>query len=404
MNAPDPEPTPAAPENPPVRRRLLRLVTLTAVRAWTGGIVGMSAQTAFWSALSLPPLLLGLLGSLGFVTGWIGPDTVNAAQREIIDFSATVFTESVVNQIVAPTVADILTQGHGKIVSVGFVLSLWAGSSALASLVDAITGAYGQRDVRGSVWQRTFALLLYVLTLVGSVFVLPVLALGPGVLPLLFPSSIRATVAELVEVFYYPGLGVLLVLVLATLYRVALPRKLPWRRGLPGALLAMAVFLVSSAALRFYISWVTRTGYTYGALATPIAFLLFAFFIAFAVIAGAHFNNAIDELWPAHTPRRKRRRLAMDRATARAVWRSEPAEDKTGRGSGVGSAAEITHPLRLPRNGARADDDPGPAGHPHPGAGPDGTGSAPTRTPRRSDESSGPDAHQDSSPPRGSDW
>ena len=372
MNAADPEPTPAAPENPPVRWRLLRLVTLTAVRAWTGGIVGMSAQTAFWSALSLPPLLLGLLGSLGFVTGWIGPDTVNAAQREIIDFSATVFANSVVNQIVAPTVADILTQGHAKIVSVGFVLSLWAGSSALASLVDAITGAYGQRDVRSSIWQRTFALLLYALTLVGSVFVLPVLALGPRVLPLLFPASVRPTVSELVAVFYYPGLGVLLVLVLATLYRVALPHKLPWRRGLPGALLAMVVFLVSSAALRFYISWVTSTGYTYGALATPIAFLLFAFFIAFAVIAGAHFNSTIDELWPAHRPRRGRgrwRRWAMELLAARAARRREPPEPETATGSGVGSAAEITHTLRPPRNGARADDDPD--------SGPEQTGSSP---------------------------
>ena len=371
MDARDPDSTPAAPENPPVRWRLLRLVTLTAVRAWTGGIVGMSAQTAFWSALSLPPLLLGLLGSLGFVTGWIGPYTVNAAKREIVDFSATVFTDSVVNQIVAPTVADILTQGHGKLVSVGFVLSLWAGSSALASLVDAITGAYGQRDVRNSVWQRTFALLLYLLTLLGSVFVLPVLALGPRVLPLLFPASVRGTVSELVAVFYYPGLGVLLVLMLATLYRVALPRKLPWRRGLPGALLAMAVFLVSSAVLRFYISWVTRTGYTYGALATPIAFLLFAFFIAFAVIAGAHFNSTIHELWPAHRSRRGRgrwRRWAW--SAARAARRREPPEPVTGTGSGVSSAAEIAHTLRLPRNGAQADDDPD--------SGPEQTGSSST--------------------------
>lgn len=378
MSAHNPDP-PAAAEKRPVRRRPLRLVTQTAVRAWTGGIFGMSAQTAFWSALSLPPLLLGLLGSLGFVAGWIGPDTVNAAQREITDFSATVFTDSVVHQIVAPTVTDILTEGRGKIVSVGFVLSLWAGSSALASLVDAITSAYGQRNVRNPVWQRIFALLLYLLTLVGSVLVLPVLALGPGVLPSLFPSSIRATVSELVEVFYYPGLGILLVLMLATLYKVALPRKLPWWRGLPGALLAMGVFLVSSAALRFYISWVTGTGYTYGALATPIAFLLFAFFIAFAVIAGAQFNSTIHELWPAHLSRRGRRRWprrAMDRSAARrdagtagAARRRQPPEQETGADSSLSSAAEFTHALRLTRNGARADDDPD--------GGPEQTGSSP---------------------------
>src|SRR3712207_8842071 len=47
-----------------------------------------------------------------------------------------------------------------------------------------------------------------------------------------------------------------------------------WRRLLPGALLAMAVFVASATGLRFYIAVLTSTGYTYGALATPIAFLL----------------------------------------------------------------------------------------------------------------------------------
>lgn len=46
----------------------------------------------------------------------------------------------------------------------------------------------------------------------------------------------------------------------------------------------MLVFLCSSFGLRIYITWVTSTGYTYGALATPIAFLLFAFFIGFAIV------------------------------------------------------------------------------------------------------------------------
>ena len=50
--------------------------------------------------------------------------------------------------------------------------------------------------------------------------------------------------------------------------------------------------------LRVYISWLTTTGYTYGALAAPIAFLLAAFFIGLAIVLGAHFNAAIQHYWP----------------------------------------------------------------------------------------------------------
>jgi len=313
----------AEPTGTQARRAPLRLISRTATKAWNDSFISLSAQAAFWMTLSLPPLLLGMLGSLGFVASWFGPATVEAAQREIVRWATTVFSADVVNEIIRPTVSDILTQGHSSIVSVGFVISLWAGSSALASLVDSITAAYQQHTVRHPVWQRIFALLLYAVALIGSVFVLPLTALGPDLIPDLLPAAVRPTVAFLVGIFYYPGLGVLLLVGLATLYKVVLPNKLPWHRGLPGALLAMAVFLITTTGPRFYIACVSGTGYTYGALATPIAYLLFSFFIAMAILLGAEFNSAIEEIWPAHPTRRERRQTI-----ARVAERAQPDSDR----------------------------------------------------------------------------
>lgn len=334
------------PSGEPVQRGPLRLIWNTACKAWWNNIFSESAAAAFWQTLSLPPLLLALLGSLGFLGEWLGRGVVDAVHDNILAFSQTVFTSNVVDQIIQPTVEDILTRGRSEIVSIGFVLSLWAGSSALASLVDSITLAYDQHMIRNSVWQRVFALLLYLVSLVLAVIGLPVIALGPNVLPTLFPENLQDDIAWLIHAFYYPATGVLLVLALATLYKAALPKKLPWHRGLPGALLAMVVFLCSTVGLRLYISWVTTTGYTYGALATPIAFLLFAFFLGFAIIIGAHFNNTIQQMWPAKMTRRERRkwrRLEMKRLAQRIhteegyrAWRNEQApEPGTGPGPGT---------------------------------------------------------------------
>jgi membrane protein len=327
----------------------------TVIKSWREGIFGLSAQGAFWQTLSLPPLLLGLLGGLGYVAGWFGPETVREVEDKVLSFTGRVFDPTVVDQIIAPTVSDILNEGRGEIVTIGFVISLWAGSSAMASFVDAITLAYGQRDVRNTVWQRIFALLLYLVALITGVFVLPLLALGPDLLVRLVPDQWEATVASVVARFYYPTIGLLLVLALTTLYKVALPRKLPWHRHLPGALLAMACFLVTSAGLRWYIAWVTGTGYTYGALATPIAFLLFNFFIGFAIILGAQLNHAIEEAYPAHMTQRERRRwrrLEMERA-AEQLRRAEEASGKRDAGRSAGHTAPSpadtmpTTPLRL---------------------------------------------------------
>ncbi|TCK22964.1 YihY/virulence factor BrkB family protein [Pseudonocardia endophytica] len=273
-------------------------VKRTLVRAWDDNIFSESAAAAFWQTLSLPPLLLGLLGSLGYVGSWFAPNTLDLVRDEILHVADGVFSGDAVHEVIAPTVDSILTTGRSELVSLGFVISLWSGSSAMSSFVDAITRAHDQYGVRNPIWQRTLALLLYVVGLVVGIVALPLLALGPDRITRLLPGAWQDDVTSLIGWMYYPVLGVGLVLALTTLYRLALPAKPPWRRGLPGALLAAVVFLVGVTGLRVYLSAITTTGYTYGALAAPIAFLLAAFFIGFAVVIGAHLNASIQHFHP----------------------------------------------------------------------------------------------------------
>src|SRR3954452_11147469 len=175
-----PDPDPRAPRP---GRALGRVVRRTLGKAWDDGIFSMAAQAAFWQALSLPPLFLGLLGALGYVGGWFGPETVDIVESKIVAFARQIFTPEVVDQLIAPTAASILTRGRADVVSVGFLIALWAGSSAIASIVDSITEAHGKYGVRHPVWQRVFSLLIYLCALLVAVFTLPVVALGPDLLP-----------------------------------------------------------------------------------------------------------------------------------------------------------------------------------------------------------------------------
>ena len=146
--------------------------------------------------------------------------------------------------------------------------------------------------------ERLFALGLYIGALTAGILVVPLLAIGPDELPRLFPADWRPTVTSIVGYLYYPGLALGLILLLTTLYKVAPQHKHNWKRGLPGALLAAVIFLVASAGLRLYLTYVYSHGLTYGALATPITFLLFYYFAAMAIITGAQFNNALLEYYP----------------------------------------------------------------------------------------------------------
>nr|MDT0524817.1 YhjD/YihY/BrkB family envelope integrity protein [Streptomyces sp. DSM 41633] len=114
---------------------------------------------------------------------------------------------------------------------------------------------------------------------------------------------------------YYPALFLAVFVGVTILYRVSLPAPIPTHRLMLGAVLATVVFLVATFGLRIYLTWITSTGYTYGALATPIAFLLFAFFLGFAIMLGAELNAAIQEEWPASdTHARRLREWLEDKA------------------------------------------------------------------------------------------
>jgi membrane protein len=291
-----------------VTHRWRRIIGRTLGKAWGDSLFGMSSQAAFWSALSTAPLLLALLGMVGFVSQWFGPDNLQAVEDQVLNFLHGIFSPEVVNDLLKDNVDNLLHNGRADLVSVGFFISLWAGSSAISAFVEAITIAYGQHEVRNPVLERIFALGLYLVALVSGVVMLPILAIGPAVLTGLFPNSIRKEAGDIISVAYYPVIVVALVLLLATFYKVAPKHKHPWHRGIPGAVLATIVFVVASFGLRLYISYVYAHGLTYGALATPITFLLFYYMMALAVIIGAQFNNATLEYYPPKVSRRERRK------------------------------------------------------------------------------------------------
>ena len=301
---PPPAAGPAA--APPTRHHAWRIAKRTLSKSWDDSIFSESAQAGFWSVLSLPPLLLGMLGSLAFIAPLFGPDTLATIQNQLVSTSSSFFSQNIVKEIIEPTVADIVQGARGEVVSLGFVISLWAGSSAISAFVDSVVEAHDQTPLRHPVRQRFFALGLYMVMLVFVIAAAPAVALGPRKIAEYIPDGLE----NVLRFGYYPMLVTVLIVAVTLLYRVSLPDPLPTHRLIWGALLARAVFLVATAGLRIYLQYITRTGYTYGALATPIAFLLFAFFLGFAIMIGAELNAAIQEEWPAPPPHLHRWREA----------------------------------------------------------------------------------------------
>jgi len=279
----------------PSRHHIWHISKRTLSKAWDDSIFSESAEAGFWTCLSTPPLLLGILGTLAYVAPLFGADTLPAIIKSTLSTARSFFSSSVVNEIIEPTIRDITATAGGEVASLGFLISLWAGSSAISSFVDAIVEAHDQTPLRHPVRQRFFALFLYMVMLMFVVVSAPVAVMGPRKVS----EHIPDTLSNVLHFGYYPVVILGLMAGVTVLYRVALPVPLPTHRLIPGTVLATVVFSIATLGLRFYLRWIGSTGYTYGALSTPIAFLLFAFFGGFSIMIGAELNAALQEEWPA---------------------------------------------------------------------------------------------------------
>jgi membrane protein len=291
------------------RKIAWQLVCSTTAAAFRYRVTGLAAEAAFFALLSLPPLVIGLVGTMGHFRGALGEPTITEIRSWVIDKAHSVLTGPAVDSVVVPLIDDVIEGGRVDIVSLSFLISLWAGSRALNVYVDTITIAYGLSGLRGIVRTRLRAFFLYVVGMLIMLIVIPLLMAGPTLVKRALPGT-----TGFVQLLYWPVVVVLSILFLALLYHMSVPVRTSWWREVPGAVVALGMWILGSFLLRFYLAGSLSGVSVYGSLAASIALLAWLYVAALAVLIGAALNAEIDKLWPSTGTARARavRTLTQD--------------------------------------------------------------------------------------------
>jgi membrane protein len=282
-----------------VRRAAWRLLTSTVGSCMRYRVTGLAAEAAFFAILSLPPLIFGLAGSVGYFVNQVDAGEIADLHAKVLQMSGRVLSQQSVDAIVEPTVNQVLRGQRFDVISIGFVLALWSGSRALNVFVDTITIMYGLGGRRGIVRTRMLSFTLYVIGLLVGVVVLPLVVAGPQLVNNVLPSQL-----DILNRLYWPVVIVLSIAFLTTLYHLSVPVRTSWRHDVPGAVFALAMWVLGSALLRDVLQG-ARTS-IYGPLGAPIAVLLWLYLTALVVLVGAALNAAFDSVWPESSTQRAR--------------------------------------------------------------------------------------------------
>jgi|RhiMethySRZTD1v2_1073278.scaffolds.fasta_scaffold06814_6 membrane protein len=287
-----------------VRRSAWQLLTTTVSTCFRYRVTGLAGEAAFFAILSLPPLIFGLAGTIGYIADRYNTIKIQELKNDILSRASDILTADTVDQVIRPTLNDVL-QGRIEFALLGFLIALWSGSRALHVFIDTITLMYGLGGRRGIVRTRALSFVLYVVALFIGVVVVPLVLLGPDIVNQELSGRLGW-----VEALYWPLVLVLSIAFLTSLYHLSVPVRTPWRYDLPGAVFTLLAWILLSYLLRWVLENSVNTSSIYGPLSAPIAVLIWLYILSIVVLIGAALNAAFDRVYPGRETARARIEIA----------------------------------------------------------------------------------------------
>ena len=276
-------------------RQLPYLLRRALFASFDDGLFAIAKGAAYSALLSFFPILT----TAATVLVQTRADFV---QRNVLSF---------LSQVLPPGTDEVvLQQFHFRgqrpiaILIVAVILSLWAASSVIKSLIDGFNAAYRVPRNRSIPAHAAVGMMLALLSL------LPLLGATSLIL---FGGAVEARVLKLIKVDPdlnpFAGWWELLwrvvrylvafaatASVTAILYFYGPYRKQRWDRVWPGAVLATILWLLATLVFGWYVRNITNYNVLYGSVGTSIALLIWMYLLAAIALFGCEFNAEYERL------------------------------------------------------------------------------------------------------------
>lgn len=246
-----------------------------------------AAALTYYTVLSLFPGIALLISAVALIGGSGSAETVIEAIREIAP-------PEVAETLIEPIENMASDQGlSGTALVISAAVALFSASRYVAAFGRAADRIQGIGPEPGVFWRRRPLAMVLV---VGIIVLLPLALLallitGPIAVAVGDALGISKTVRDLLGVIRWPLMAVVGGAMLTVLYLSSEGmRKAGARRALPGALAAIAIWLLASGLFSVFIANLTSFSAVYGSLAGAVVFLIWLYVTNLAALAGMVIN------------------------------------------------------------------------------------------------------------------
>jgi membrane protein len=212
--------------------------------------------------------------------------------------------EGFLSEIVPPGTEDLVLRQFrvagarpASLLVVAGLISLWAASSVIKSLMEGFQAAYRIPRNRGFLHRSGVAIALVLLSVIPLIVASALIVFGSDVERAVFNAVRRDPLNPPPWVWlwisrgsrYAIALGTM-ALVTALLYYFGPYRRQRWRLVWPGAILATALWLVATSGFGWYVRHMGNYNVMYGSIGAGIALLVWMYLLAAIALIGCEFN------------------------------------------------------------------------------------------------------------------
>jgi membrane protein len=277
------------PEGPAHARKgsVVQTIKRTLTEFSEDNLTDSAAALTYYAILSIFPALLALVAIVGLVGD---PQTVT---KEMTTLVTSIGPASAAQTFKGPIQGLTKSSGTAGILLIaGIVAALWSASGYVGAFMRASNVIYEVEEGRSIIKLRPLQMLVtLVLVLLLAVVLVALVLTGPLASKVGSAVGIGSSVVTVWNIAKWPVLLIVVMFMIALLYYASPNAKLRSLKSIfPGAVLAVVVWLVASAAFAFYVANFGSYNKTYGTLGGVICFLVWMWITNVAILLGAEIN------------------------------------------------------------------------------------------------------------------
>jgi len=242
---------------------------------------GLAAQQAYYYMLALFPMLILLIAIVPYLN--IDP------QKAIDVVNKLLPSESA--QLLRDNVVKLVSERNGGLLTFGIIGTIWSASNGMNAFMKAMNIAFDVEETRSFIKARLISIMLTIGLILAFVVALLLPVFGKVLLDTV-QSIIH--IPEQFEIIFrivrWIVAFVVMVAVIAGLYRIAPNKHYPFKHVIPGAIFATVVWQLISLGFSFYVSNFGNYSATYGSLGGVIVLMLWLFLTGLALVLGGEIN------------------------------------------------------------------------------------------------------------------